>query len=176
METEFSEFEHLKTPFMTYWNLHGPKVNRYTLTLFGIPESYKDEVLEWLIEWYGGEKSLNEKLKKYNNKLFSADALNMGSYSFNFVITNIRLEETYITFNALVDGSGEISVTDDDDNQYHNIYDAYNADIMGWGWEVKDEVKDIVNETVEKILDLAFESYCDDLKILKNFKNKFTKT
>ena len=141
MNDYFEDFEHLKTPMKTYWNLHGPKVDRHVLQLFGIPWRHNGIVMEWLVEWYGGVDAINSIISKYDNKIYRANAFNMGTYEFKFKINDLKLgnSDYIISYNAIVDGSGEIEVTDDDGNTFHTIYDAYINDDMEWGWEIKDE-------------------------------------
>lgn len=177
MNDYFEDFEHLKTPMKTYWNLHGPKVDRHVLQLFGIPWRHNGIVVEWLVEWYGGVDAINSIISKYDNKIYRADAFNMGTYEFKFKINDLKLgnSDYIISYNAVVDGSGEIDVTDDDGNTFYTIYDAYINDDMEWGWEIKDELRDIMNETVEKIIDMGFEVYADEVSIVENFLNKIDK-
>jgi hypothetical protein len=89
-----------------------------------------------------------------------------GTYNFRFKILNVEMgnENTEVFYDVLVDGDGEVEInfgTDYEPEIIDRLYDAaHNPDI---GWQVIDEIKDLLRETVrEKVVD--YPCHLSDLK------------
>jgi len=108
-------------------------------------------------------------LKSFEKKNFVGQG---GSYNFNFYITNSRLydeKEEYpeVYFDAIVDGMGEVDITTDDGEVYDRISQAILDDDIGW--EVDEEIKDVMQETLEKILPEGLTFHFDTMDVRNNY-------
>jgi len=148
--------EYLKEPMFKYWDINGPKDLKMVRKLFSIPPAASTLVEEWLLEWMGGEEELLKMLSKYQARDFRGQA---GSYDFKFYLDNLNIYThggVEIYFDAIVDGDGEVTITKDDGSVIDNIYSAYSEENEDIGWQVEDEIRDTVRESVEEIIDIEF--------------------
>lgn len=157
--------EHLKQPMFKYWDINGIKDYKIAMKLFSIPYGASSLVQNWLIEWLGGEDEVLKELNKLVGKIMEGVA---GTYDFKFYINNTRLythDGVEIFFDAIVDGDGLVEITLDDNSYIDNIYDGYtNEDI---GWEVEDEIRDTILETLSKIIPYEFGFNIDRVIVTK---------
>lgn len=144
----------LKKAVFRFWdNQKGIDNIRSTMSFFSIPAQFYKETFKWSIEWYGEDK-INQKIEEISNKIMKGVD---GSYDFNFYLKNggIDVNEQEIYFDVVAEGSGKVQVIWKDKILYDNIYDASNSDEVGW--EVKDEIKDIVYDEIRYKLGLPFD-------------------
>jgi hypothetical protein len=152
-----------------YWDKHGGGQFKTIMSLFSIRPAAKLVLAHWLIEWYGGSEKVKQLLKSFEKKNFVGQG---GSYNFNFYITNSRLydeKEEYpeVYFDAIVDGMGEVDITTDDGEVYDRISQAILDDDIGW--EVDEEIKDVMQETLEKILPEGLTFHFDTMDVRNNY-------
>jgi hypothetical protein len=152
-----------------YWDKHGSGQFKTIMSLFSVRPAAKLVLTHWLIEWHGGSEKVKQLIKSLENKNFVGQG---GSYNFNFYVKNSRLyddKEEYpeVYFDAIVDGKGEVTVTTDDGEVYNNISQAINND--DFGWEVDEEIRDIMQETLEKILPEGLTFYFDTMDVRNNY-------
>jgi len=68
---------------------------------------------------------------------------------------------------AIVDGMGEVDITTDDGEVYDRISQAILDDDIGW--EVDEEIKDVMQETLEKILPEGLTFHFDTMDVRNNY-------
>lgn len=144
-----------------YWDKNGPGDYKTLINLFSIRPAARLVLHHWLIEWYGGKEEVTKKLKSLENKNFVGQG---GSYNFNFYLINGRFYENKgdypeIYFDAVVDGMGQVHITTVDGEVYDRISQAVLDDDIGW--EVDEEVRDVMRETIEDFLPKGFEFVFD---------------
>lgn len=159
----------LKKRILDFWGSESEIDLDLTMKLFNLRPLFKNILRKWVVDFYGGEKKLLEDVKrKLQSKNFVAS---QGSYYFNFFITNIRSYigddvEFYCT--AIVDGNGGVTINLDNGETIDNIYQAaYTNDDIGW--EVEDEIRDIINDELKNILGIQIPFEVDELKIIRNY-------
>jgi hypothetical protein len=163
------DISHLKRLMFKYWDTHQQKFSSTFYKLFDINEwSQEDQVMELYLEWVGGIGKVYELMKNAEDTILVAKA---GTYNFRFKIENVEMLKGEVFYDALVDGDGEVEInigTDYEPEIIDRIYDgANNPDI---GWEVMDEIKDIVIDTVkEKVVDFP----CHLSKLEFGYKKDF---
>jgi hypothetical protein len=145
--------DHLKEPMFRYWDINGPKDLKMARQLFNIPPPASTTVQEWLLEWMGGEDELYKMLKKYEGRDLRGQA---GTYDFKFYVDNARIyvhEGVEIYFDATVDGNGKVNI----EGPGFTIDTVYQAHMdEGFGWEIDDEIRDTIVETLEEITGIEF--------------------
>jgi len=145
--------DHLKEPMFRYWDINGSKDLKMARQLFNIPPPASTTVQEWLLEWMGGEDELYKILKKYEGRDLRGIA---GTYDFKFYVDNVRIyvhEGVEIYFDATVDGDGKVSI-EGPGFTIDTVYQAHmNED---FGWEIDDEIRDTIVETLEEITGIEF--------------------
>jgi uncharacterized FAD-dependent dehydrogenase len=154
-----SNLSHLKKLMFKYWDTHKQKFSSTFYRLFDISEwASGDQVQEFYLEWIGGIEKVYELMKNAEDNTMIARG---GTYNFRFKIKDVEMgnENTEVFYNVLIDGDGDVEInvgTDYEPEIIDNIYDGItNPDI---GWEVKDEVIDIIKETVrEEVVDYPCE-------------------
>lgn len=160
---------HLKKLMFKYWDNNKEKLSPSFYKLFDISEwASGDQVLEIYLEWLGGMEKVYELMKNAEGDIMVAQG---GTYNFRFKIQNVEMLKGEVFYDALVDGDGEVEINisvDYEPEIIDRIYDAVtNPDI---GWEVMDELRDLVRDTVrEKVVD--FPCHLSDLKF--GYKNDF---
>ena len=157
-----NNIEYLKEPMFRYWDINGPKDLKMVKSLFSIPPAASTLVQEWLLEWMGGEEELSKILTKYLRRDFRAQA---GSYDFRFYIDNLSIyahDGVEIYFDATVDGSGKTQIQGPGFT-INTIYQASKDDSIGW--EVGDEIRDTIIETLEEIINVEFPINIDHVDI-----------
>ena len=154
--------DHLKKPMFKYWDLNGTDNYRLGMKLFNIPPAGSSLVQEWLLEWMGGEDYLMKLLNEYTNVIMRGQA---GSYDFKFIVRNPRVYThggVEIYFDVTIDGDGSVEIVHDG-HHLDNIYDAFQEDDIGW--EVEDELRDTVIETLDITIPVPFDVYIDSVKV-----------
>lgn len=166
-ETQHAEnIEYIKPLAFKYWTKYGPKefdVDK-VMGVFSIPNTNRNigMVNEWLWEWYGGNEGITKMLSKYEGQVFRGVE---GTYNFKFFVKGISIYahgDVEIYFDkAVIDGDGELYV-EYEDEILTSVYKAlsYNDDV---GWEIEDEIRGIVVETLEKIIDIDFPINVDSI-------------
>ena len=155
--------DHLKKPMFKYWDLNGTDNYRLGMKLFNIPPAGSSLVQEWLLEWMGGEDYLMKLLNEYTNVIMRGQA---GSYDFKFIVRNPRVYThggVEIYFDVTIDGDGDVSINHLPGLEITNIYQALNNE--EFGWEVEDELRDTVIETLDMSLPIPFDVYIDSVKV-----------
>lgn len=163
---QLKNIEHLKQPMFRYWDAKGPNYYEMSIKLFSIPFAAKPLVQEWLLEWMGGVDKLYKLLDEYVGKVMNCQ---QGSYNFNFYSDYVKIyvhDGVEIYFDAVVDGGGEVMVNLDNGQILDNVYDAARNDKVGW--EVVDEIRDIISETLERIIDIQFPIHVNAINITKS--------
>jgi len=148
-----NNIDYLKEPLFSYWDKNGPKDLKMAKKLFGIPPAASNLVQDWLLEWMGGTDELYQILNKYQGRDLRGQA---GSYDFKFYLDNLNIyshDGVEIYFDAIVDGDGQVHI-EYPNYVIDNIYQAnMDEDIA---WEVEDEIRDTILETLEEIIDIQF--------------------
>lgn len=163
------EINHFKKFIFKFWDKHGGGQLKTIMGLFSIRPAAKLVLAHWLIEWYGGSEKVKQLIKSLENKNFVGQG---GSYNFNFYIKNSRLyddKEDYpeVYFDAIVDGMGEVDITTDDGEVYDRISQAVLDDDIGW--EVDEEIKDVMMETLENLLPEGLTFTFDTMDVRNNY-------
>jgi hypothetical protein len=166
-----SEYDNFKPLLFRFWEENPPKSIedvKETMNYFSIPNTHDVFVYPWLIEFYGGLDKLNEEYNKFVKVVMRAQ---LGTYDFNYYITKIDITsfgDVYL--NAIVDGDGEVELADDDGEIINNIFDATKNESMGW--EIEDEIKDVLIYSFAKNKEIPFDVYVDKIAITspKKFK------
>ena len=158
----FNQFEHLEEPMFRYWDLKGPENTKLVRKLFGLPPATSTLIQQWLLEWMGGEKELQIILNRYEETELRGQA---GSYDFKFYIHNLRIYThggVEIYFDAVVDGDGAVDI-EGPGFTINTVYQAHmNED---FGWEVDDEIRDTIIDTLHELIDTEFEIHIDHLSV-----------
>lgn len=132
-----------------YWDKFGPKRDKFLYNFIGLDDNNRYtlpfDVYEWLVEWYGGSEGINRKIRQYSGKLIIAQSYNMGSYDFEFKPKNLIFMDNQIQYDGVIIGEGIVDINNGT-YEFDNILDAIQDEDIGW--EVKDEVVDIMNETL----------------------------
>jgi hypothetical protein len=161
-----SDIQKLKKIMFRYWDTQQEKLSKNFYKFFDINPyntNNTDEVEELYLEWLGGIEKVYELIKNVEGNTIVAQG---GTYNFRFKILNVEMgnENTEVFYDVLVDGDGEVEInfgTDYEPEIIDRLYDAaHNPDI---GWQVIDEIKDLLRETVrEKVVD--YPCHLSDLK------------
>jgi hypothetical protein len=159
-----SNIQELKKIMFRYWDTQQEKLSKNFYKFFDINpyiDNNSDEVEELFLEWLGGIEKVYELIKNVEGNTMVAQG---GTYNFRFKITNVEMLKGEVFYDVLVDGDGEVEINISTDYQpeiIDRIYDAVsNPDI---GWEVVDEIKDLLREVVrEKVVD--YPCHLSDLK------------
>jgi hypothetical protein len=143
----------VKNMLFKYWDMKGPDTSKIVMNLFTIDYNTEQSVQKWLVEWYGGYDKVLEMLKEYEEKTYRGIA---GTYDFKFKVSDFRISGDIevddiglFWFDAEVDGDGEVYI-DNGEEVVDNIEDARNNE--DFGWEVDNEIKETINETLYKII------------------------
>jgi hypothetical protein len=103
---------------------------------------------KWMFEWIGGDEFFKKLKRDITSKEFRCQ---YGTYDFLFVVTDFSSpgdDSDYEVFvHTEVDSKGSCYITDDD-IVYKKIIDAIKDENIGW--EVDDEVKDCIYETLNE--------------------------
>ena len=156
------DLSYLKKLMFKYWDTHKEKFSSTFYKLFDVSEwSSGDQVQEFYLEWIGGINKVYELMKNAEDDTMVARG---GTYNFRFKIENVELLKGEVFYDVLVDGDGEVEInfgTDYEPEIIDRLYDAaHNPDV---GWEVIDEIKDLLREAVrEKVVD--YPCHLSDLK------------
>jgi hypothetical protein len=155
--------ESKKSPYFRYWDKYGPEIDDDFLWAFGIDSGVPVEVYRELIKYYGGflkyKKSVDEYIKdkvfevepgnryggydfKYKLKLVGEDYSPNSDYDVDNNWTPFTPEYTEIQILPggsvdLVNHGGEM-----------DLEEAVND--QEFGWEIKHEINDVVNEQQSK--------------------------
>jgi hypothetical protein len=156
-ESQFNRnLEYLKEPMFKYWDMNGGKDLKMVRNLFSVPPAASTLIEDWLLEWMGGEEEVLKMLGKYQGRNLNAQA---GTYDFNFYLDNLKIYThggVEVYFDAIVDGDGNVTIPKEDGSIIDNIYDAYNDKDEDIGWQVEDEIRDTVIESLDEIIDIEF--------------------
>lgn len=159
---QFESFsDNLKKLITKFWDQQGKVDKKMTMDFFNIPYQVSNKLDEWALEWYGGEEKVLTILRNISKKTLIGNA---GTYNFKFRIYKPRIfDDLEIGLDALVDGSGEVYIENDDNEIWDNIRDAtYDERIS---WEVFDEIRDIIYETIVEKTGLPFRMFVEDVDI-----------
>ena len=155
--------ESKKSPYFRYWDKYGPEIDDDFLWAFGIDSGVPVEVYRELIKYYGGflkyKKSVDEYIKdkvfevepgnryggydfKYKLKLVGEDYSPNSDYDVDNNWTPFTPEYTEIQILPggtvdLINHGGEM-----------DLEEAVND--QEFGWEIKHEINDVVNEQQSK--------------------------
>ena len=157
-----NSIDHLKEPMFRYWDINGPKDLKMARQLFNIPPPASTTVQEWLLEWMGGEDELYKMLKKYEGRDLRGQS---GTYDFKFYVDNARIyvhEGVEIYFDATVDGNGKVNI-EGPGFTINTVYQAHMDE--GFGWEIDDEIRDTIVETLEEITGIEFSFNIDHISV-----------
>jgi hypothetical protein len=144
-----------------YWDSRGPKNFKTVMKLFGLPPATSTMIQQWLLEWMG-EEEFQKMLNKYEGRELRGEA---GTYDFRFYIDNLRIYThggVEIYFDATVDGDGTVDI----EGPGFTIDTVYKAHMNeDFGWEVDDEIRDTIIDTLHDLIDTEFEIYIDHLSV-----------
>jgi hypothetical protein len=162
-ESQFNKnFDHLKEPMFQYWDMNGPKDLKMVRQLFGLPPATSSLIHQWLLEWMGGEDEIKKILNKYEGIILNGIA---GTYDFKFYIDNLRIyshDGVEIYFDAIIDGDGTVNIQGPGFT-INTVYQAHMDE--SFGWEVDDEIRDTILETLYEIIDMEFPINIDHLSV-----------
>lgn len=159
---QFENFsDNFKKLVTKFWTQQGKVDIKLTMEFFTLPYKVTTKLYEWALEWYGGEEKVLEILKNFAKNPHRAIA---GTYDFNFKIYNPKIfDDLEIGIDARVDGSGQVNIENDDNQIWDNIKDA--TDDESISWEVFEEIRDTIRETIEKETGLPFNMFIDNIDI-----------
>jgi len=169
-EQHMENIEYIKPLAFKYWTKYGP--NEFDIDkvmgVFSIVNTNRNirMVNDWLLEWYGGKDGLRKILSEYEGKVFNGVD---GTYDFRFFVKGISVyshDGVNVYFDiAFVDGDGEIYV-EHDDEVFTNIHQAVTFD-DNIGWEIEDEIRDIIVQTLGDIIKIQFIISVDSIVVSK---------
>lgn len=148
----FNELEqsilYVKKAVFKYWDKFGPVKLRLIIDHFSLKPATSIVLKKWMFEWIGGDEFFKKLKRDITSKEFRCQ---YGTYDFLFVVTDFSSpgdDSDYEVFvHTEVDSKGSCYITDDD-IVYKKIIDAIKDENIGW--EVDDEVKDCIYETLNE--------------------------
>jgi hypothetical protein len=148
----FNELEqsilYVKKAVFKYWDKFGPVKLRLIIDHFSLKPATSIVLKKWMFEWIGGDEFFKKLKRDITSKEFRCQ---YGTYDFLFVVTDFSSpgdDSDYEVFvHTEVDSKGSCYITDDD-IVYKKIIDAIKDENIGW--EVDNEVKDCIYETLNE--------------------------
>jgi hypothetical protein len=144
-----NEILDLKSSVFKFWDSIGHANVRTTLNFFSLAPRTSIVIKKWIYDWYGGDDYFETLKSEIKSKIFRCQ---IGTYNFLFVVTDLSSPDYYsdyeVNVNTEVDSKGSCYIETDDGTVYEKIIEAIKDENIGW--EVDDEVKDSIYDTLNE--------------------------
>ena len=152
-QNQFDELEqsilYVKKAVFKYWDKFGPVKYRSIMDHFSLRPATSIVLKKWMFEWVGGDEFFKKLKRDITSKEFRCQ---IGSYNFLFGVTDLSSpgnDSDYEVFiHTEVDSKGSCYIETDDGIIYEKIIEAIEDEDIGW--EVGDEVKDCIYDTLNE--------------------------
>ena len=152
-QNQFDELEqsilYVKKAVFKYWDKFGPVKYRSIMDHFSLRPATSIVLKKWMFEWIGGDEFFKKLKRDITSKEFRCQ---IGSYNFLFVVTDLSYPSDYSNYevfiNTKVDSKGSCYIETDDGTVYEKIIEAIKDEDIGW--EVDEEVKDSIYDTLNE--------------------------